>query len=993
LDGEGLTVGVWDEERTSGDEDPDFGKYTATSHELDSTLYDWPNLLSVWAAGNERGEQYISDPLVNDNWYLTKLNDVPYWVAMDHPTYPAPAPDGQYDCLGPYASAKNGLVVGAVDDITVDPYTSGNISITDFSSYGATDDGRIKPDVVGNGVDVYSSIASADDAYDGTYDGTSMATPNVTGTAVLLMEHFEDEFSTPTSSVLPSSAMTKGFLIHTASDAGNTGPDYSYGWGLVNGAAAADFISSAALGTSTDALTEVDYFGTEWTQELTYSGSDPLKATIVWTDPAGTPHGSGLDETTSVLVNDLDLWITGPGGTYNPWTLDPANPSNSAVRTTRNDLDNVEQVLIDSPTAGTYTVHVGDTGGVLDQVFSILISGASLVRDLVIDADDPGGNGTANAQADSFELVGHDDTMEVKIDDNFSRLVSLGLLDTITVNGSTDTDTMTVQSLGSDFQGQVTLNSTGSGDIAQLYDTGGNDSFVGQWTQSVLTAGGGYTVTANAFHIVKADSVNGGSDSADLQGSSGNDLLVFYAHTGGVAAAQMVGPDRTFDTDPNYHVVGFSTIVGDAGSGGDEDYAKFYDSPGDDLFVLNSDFRYALMIDQEGNPLDFSLAADGDFERVFGFSNTGGYDITRLYDSPGDDFFYATPLETAFQPAEGNPRDFFDRAVNFEEVHGFSPGGGYDVGYVFDSAGNDVFWVSPVNPDDISEGLDGTLTGVGFFNRVKNFDKLIGYASDGDEDKAYLYDTTGPNTYVGASTLGGIAVTGQAYYGEAHDFDKVYAEGDSTSDTAMLYDSPADDTFWANSTFGALLAPTYYNEAKGFNWVNAYTWGGGYDLAKFYDSAGDDTFRADAPNAYIWGPGFYHRAYNFELARGFCWAGGDDLAELYDSTGDDTFYLMEAESIAYLGSGQEFRAKDFETVHADARYGGNDTMHLYDSSTTVDLLEASGDTASVSNATYGWARIAEAFDLIYAHSSDGLDDDEDLQPPYDFILDLSNWDG
>jgi len=249
---------------------------------------------------------------------------------------------------------------------------------------------------------------------------------------------------------------------------------------------------------------------------LTYSGSDPLKATIVWTDPAGTAHGSGLDETTSVLVNDLDLWITGPGGTYNPWTLDPPNPSNAAVRTTRNHLDNVEQVLIDTPTAGTYTVHVGDTGGVLDQVFSILISGASLVRNLVIDADDPGGNGTANAQADSFELVGHDDTMEVKIDDNFSRLVSLGLLDTITVNGSTDTDTMTVQSLGSDFQGQVTLNSAGSDDIAQLYDTVGNDSFVGQWTQSVLTAGGGYTVTANAFHTVKADSVNGGSDSADL---------------------------------------------------------------------------------------------------------------------------------------------------------------------------------------------------------------------------------------------------------------------------------------------------------------------------------------------------------------------------------------------------------------------------------------------------------------------------------------------
>ena len=76
-------------------------------------------------------------------------------------------------------------------------------------------------------------------------------------------------------------------------------------------------------------------------------------------------------------MNDLDLWITGPGGPYRPWTLDPANPSLPAVRTAANHVDNVEQVLIDAPAAGSYTIHVGDTGGVANQDFSVFISGAT----------------------------------------------------------------------------------------------------------------------------------------------------------------------------------------------------------------------------------------------------------------------------------------------------------------------------------------------------------------------------------------------------------------------------------------------------------------------------------------------------------------------------------------------------------------------------------------------------------------------------------------
>ncbi len=107
-----------------------------------------------------------------------------------------------------------------------------------------------------------------------------------------------------------------------------------------------------------------------------------VKATLVWTDPAGTTQfGNGLDNPASVLVNDLDLKIdTSP--TFHPWSLDINNPANAATRTGLNNVDNVEQVLIDSAlgqlTAGTnFTVTVSHSGTLTGtQNYALLVSGA-----------------------------------------------------------------------------------------------------------------------------------------------------------------------------------------------------------------------------------------------------------------------------------------------------------------------------------------------------------------------------------------------------------------------------------------------------------------------------------------------------------------------------------------------------------------------------------------------------------------------------------------
>jgi len=376
-------VDAWFDDRFLYDtEDPDFGKYSSGTRQWDDNLYNNPHLLSVWSAGNDRNDDFTN--AAGNNQYVAWFSGDPggigfanpgWYLAPDGGATLAPGGDGDggtgYDSLSPAQNAKNTLVVGAVDDVTIDPYSSPNIVTTSFSSYGPSDDGRVKPDVVGNGFDLYSPGDASDTAYL-TMGGTSMSAPNVTGTAALLAEHYANVFGD-----MPSSATAKAYIIHTAADAGNVGPDYAHGWGLVNAADAATFLSNAATGADGDSLIEGVYNGMELAFDVVSAGVDPIKATIVWTDPPGAPQSDGLDVRTSVLVNDLELTITGDGGTtLFPWTLNPIAPASPAVRTSPNHVDNVEQVLIDSPSLGVHTIHVSATGNVPNQPFTLLISGA-----------------------------------------------------------------------------------------------------------------------------------------------------------------------------------------------------------------------------------------------------------------------------------------------------------------------------------------------------------------------------------------------------------------------------------------------------------------------------------------------------------------------------------------------------------------------------------------------------------------------------------------
>jgi len=351
----------------SATEDFWFGFYDEETKSIDQVAYDAPNYLIIKSAGNDRGEGPFLPGIVPSYWWDSTTDD---WVSI-----PGTLPENDggtsgYDCVGVKGIAKNILTVGAVEEVA--NYTGpGDVVMSSFSGWGPADDGRIKPDVVAKGVGVYSSEGDSDDDY-ATYDGTSMASPNTAGTLALLQELYQ---STHNSEIMKSSTL-KALVIHSTDEAGNAdGPDYMFGWGLINGERAAEIIQED-ISTINTIDEQVLINGSKHTRYVHVDGTEPLVVTIVWTDIPGTPVTESLDPSNSMLVHDLDLKITNNGTAFYPWKLDKDNPSNAATNTTSNHIDNVEKIEIQNPSAGTYVVEVSHTGSLSsDQAFSIVISG------------------------------------------------------------------------------------------------------------------------------------------------------------------------------------------------------------------------------------------------------------------------------------------------------------------------------------------------------------------------------------------------------------------------------------------------------------------------------------------------------------------------------------------------------------------------------------------------------------------------------------------
>ncbi|MFN0083220.1 MAG: S8 family serine peptidase [Ferruginibacter sp.] len=275
------------------------GRYDASSNFIDDQLLNFTQIMHVYAAGNDGG-----------------------FNCGGFPTSFATIKSG-WQC------AKNVLTVGNVN--------GDNYLISPTSSRGPVIDGRIKPEIVADGSGKTSTIQFNN--Y-GNSSGTSMAAPTATGTIGLLTERYKQL----NGNANPSAALMKALMCNTAEDLGNPGPDYTYGFGLLNGRRAVEALEANRyfFGNSNSSI-----------PIIIPAGARRLKVMLYWADVAAASNAA------TALVNDLDLTVTGASGLHLPLVLNgnAASVTNNAVEAADH-LNNIEQVVIDNPTAGTHNLNV-----------------------------------------------------------------------------------------------------------------------------------------------------------------------------------------------------------------------------------------------------------------------------------------------------------------------------------------------------------------------------------------------------------------------------------------------------------------------------------------------------------------------------------------------------------------------------------------------------------------------------------------------------------
>lgn len=339
------------------------GAYTQDAFDIDNITRNNPKYLPVFSAGNNGQTSYTGGMLPG------------------------------YDKLTNDKNAKNSLIVANANPTAVEqPLFSGNYELTNLvinqsSSQGPTDDLRIKPDIAGDGSSLFSPTPN--DTYS-TLSGTSMSSPNTTGTLALLQQYYNQ-----LRGEYMNSATLKALVCHTAiDDNAAIGPDPKFGWGFLNAREAAQTLTDAD-----DSQAVVDELtldqGATYTFTFNAQAGEKLSATICWTDMPGNIANGAANDPTPRLVNDLDLRISDGTTTFLPWKLDF---SGSAFTNSKGDniVDNIERVDIDVPVSGMYTLTVshkgmlqGTVGGPFDpqsQDFSLIITGNNLT--LSVDEND-----------------------------------------------------------------------------------------------------------------------------------------------------------------------------------------------------------------------------------------------------------------------------------------------------------------------------------------------------------------------------------------------------------------------------------------------------------------------------------------------------------------------------------------------------------------------------------------------------------------------------
>lgn len=496
-----------------------YGQYTADSQDVDEYVWNNDDMIILFSAGNS-GDGYSGT---------------------------------QYNSIGAPGTAKNCITVGATENNRPSKGTAGDNpeEIAYFSSRGDCDDGRTKPDIVAPGTWILSTKSSVApvgnywedyDTYYAYMGGTSMSTPLTAGAVAVAREYMMDEWNHT-----PSAAMMKAAIINGGEDMGFGFPSRDQGWGRIS--------LEESLTNKEYEYVDQDYsLATNETKNFTYaveSTNTPLKVTLVWSDYPGSTSAS------KALVNDLDVKIISPSG-----TVYYGNDFSQPYDTEYDRVNNVENIFIDNPEMGNYTVEVKGYNVPEGPQSFVLFSSADFGT-AVVDDEDPvcsitspdngatvdgmvtiNANATDNVAVSKVEFyvdnnkVGEDNQAPYSYDFNTAsvnngnhdlKVIATDLSDnvgtsnviTVTVNNITDTEdptcSITSPANGDTVDGTITINADATDDVAvakvEFYV---DDTKIGEDTNAPYTYDWDTTDVSNADHDLKVKA----TDTSNKEGLS-----------------------------------------------------------------------------------------------------------------------------------------------------------------------------------------------------------------------------------------------------------------------------------------------------------------------------------------------------------------------------------------------------------------------------------------------------------------------------------------
>jgi hypothetical protein len=285
----------------TGDADYE-GYYDLYSQILDQQAFQYPDLLQVFASGNDGNIIVGAYPLHYGN------------------------------VVSGMQTAKNVMTVGRTDRPLI---------ASASSSSGPVKDGRLKPELMALGEEIISPAGNGN--YTSAW-GTSMAAPAITGGAALLCEQYRKQFN-----VNPKSGLLKALLMNGGLDIGTVGPDYRHGYGMMNLQRSLNMLKNTHFYNNT-----ISTGGIQQQIITVPANTAQLKVMLYWHDPAASLYA------TKSLVNDLDIEVLDPSGNIvqpQKLSVDPVSVANPAT-TGIDRINNNEQVIVNNPVVGNYTIRV-----------------------------------------------------------------------------------------------------------------------------------------------------------------------------------------------------------------------------------------------------------------------------------------------------------------------------------------------------------------------------------------------------------------------------------------------------------------------------------------------------------------------------------------------------------------------------------------------------------------------------------------------------------